>query len=239
MTEKTQTLLLGGADGHLGKKALRYFHQKGLSVIGLCWNEKSRSELLKTLEKENFGSIPLLLCADLSQIDQVERAVSHTLSQFSQIDYLVNVAGGFRWTPSIDATIEDIEFLMNANFKSNWLLAKHVLPEMIAKNFGRIVYVSAACSMEGAGAGMGPYAASKAALNSLVQAISQEIKNHMININVVLPTIIDTPNNRITMPDARYNDWVDPNDLLDTIDFLLSDQSKAIHGSFIKVANRV
>ena len=98
--------------------------------------------------------------------------------------------------------------------------------------------IGAGAALEGV-AGMGAYCASKSALIRLTEAMSAELKDHGINVNCVLPSIIDTPDNRAAMPDAEASRWVKPEALADVIAFLTSDAARAIHGAAIQVSGRV
>lgn len=85
---------------------------------------------------------------------------------------------------------------------------------------------------------MGAYAAAKSVVIRLTEAMSAELRERNINVNCVLPTIIDTPENRAAMPDADPTRWVAPADLAMTIMYLASDNARAIHGAAVPVAGR-
>jgi NAD(P)-dependent dehydrogenase (short-subunit alcohol dehydrogenase family) len=132
----------------------------------------------------------------------------------------------------------DIDFLINANLKSGLVLARELLPGMKKKNFGRMVFVSARATMA-PGVGVGAYAASKAGLNMLVGSIAEETKEFDINVNAVLPTIIDTPINRSDMPGSDFSKWVKPEEISEIVYSLTSPWGKPIHGALIPVAGRL
>lgn len=87
--------------------------------------------------------------------------------------------------------------------------------------------------------GMGAYAASKAGVARLTESLAEEMKDRGITVNAVLPSIIDTPQNRVDMPDADFECWVKPQDLATVMVFLLSRQSQAVTGALIPVSGRV
>jgi NAD(P)-dependent dehydrogenase (short-subunit alcohol dehydrogenase family) len=105
-------------------------------------------------------------------------------------------------------------------------------------NSGRTVNVGAAAAAK-AGTGMGAYTASKAGVAKLTEALAEELKDKRINVNAVLPTIIDTPANRADMPKADFTRWVAPEALADVIVFLSTHASRAITGASILVSGRV
>ena len=130
------------------------------------------------------------------------------------------------------------DFLMDLNARTLINVASAVVPAMIQRGRGRIVTIGAGAALKG-GAHMGAYAASKSALIRLTESMSAELKHQGINVNYVLPSIIDTPDNRAAMPDADASRWVAPAALADVIAFLASDGAAAIHGAAIPVTGLV
>jgi NAD(P)-dependent dehydrogenase (short-subunit alcohol dehydrogenase family) len=133
---------------------------------------------------------------------------------------------------------ETWEFLFDLNARSFVNVAKVVVPQLLERGSGKIVTVGAAAAAKGV-AQMGAYCASKSALVRLTEAMSAELKDRNINVNCVLPSIIDTPDNRAAMPDADPARWVAPQALAEVIVFLASDGASAIHGAAIPVTGRV
>ena len=82
---------------------------------------------------------------------------------------------------------------------------------------------------------MGAYCASKDVVIRITEAMAAELRDSNINVNCVLPSIIDTPENRAAMPDADHTRWVAPDALAKVIAFLASDDARAIHGAAIPV----
>ena len=109
-----------------------------------------------------------------------------------------------------------------------------VVPCMIERGGGKIVNVGAFAAREGR-ARMGAYGAAKSTVIHLTEAMAAELRDKDINVNCVLPTIIDTPENRASMPDADPSRWAVPQDLANAIFFLASDGARAIHGAALPV----
>jgi NAD(P)-dependent dehydrogenase (short-subunit alcohol dehydrogenase family) len=151
---------------------------------------------------------------------------------------LVHCAGGFRYAPIDQLEDKDLQFLIDANLRSSFYLVRALLPEMKKKNFGRLVLISSKSTLQ-APAGLSAYAASKVGLNALVSAVAEEVKSFDININAVMPTVIDTPANRRDMPKADFSSWVSPAQLAEIIFSLTQPWGKPIHGALIPVAGRV
>ena len=127
--------------------------------------------------------------------------------------------------------------MYRTNLRSCLLASQASIP-LLRKNGGSIVNVSAAASQR-AEKGMGAYAASKSAVSRLTESLAAELKDAGVRVNAVLPSILDTPANRTSMPDADFTRWVAPEALADAIAFLLSDQARAIIGALLPVMGRV
>jgi NAD(P)-dependent dehydrogenase (short-subunit alcohol dehydrogenase family) len=109
-----------------------------------------------------------------------------------------------------------------------------VVPLMLARGRGQVVNVGANAALRGAGR-MGAYIAAKSEVLRLTESMAAELREHGINVNCVMPSIIDTPENRADMPKADFGKWVAPADLAAVIAFLASDAARAVHGACIPV----
>jgi NAD(P)-dependent dehydrogenase (short-subunit alcohol dehydrogenase family) len=105
---------------------------------------------------------------------------------------------------------------------------------MLKAGGGKIVNIGAFAAQRGI-AQMAAYTAAKSAVIRLTEAMAGELREKNINVNCVLPSIIDTPENRNAMPDADPAKWVSPKDLANVIAFLASDEARAIHGAAVPV----
>ena len=172
---------------------------------------------------------------DLLDAQSVHAAADRILQRFGRIDVLCNLAGGFRMGAAVHETsAQDWDFLLDLNARTVLHTAKAVVPAMLRSGGGKIVNVAAYAAQKGA-ARMGAYVASKSAVIRLTETMAAELREHNINVNCVLPTIIDTPENRAAMPDADPRRWVAPLDLARVIVFLASDAARAIHGAAVPV----
>jgi NAD(P)-dependent dehydrogenase (short-subunit alcohol dehydrogenase family) len=112
------------------------------------------------------------------------------------------------------------------------------LPYLLQSGSGRIVNIGAMAAAKAA-AGMGAYAASKAGVARLTEALADELKDRHVTVNAILPSILDTPRNRLDMPQADFTRWVKPVEAAEVIAFLVSDAARAVTGALIPVAGRV
>ena len=137
--------------------------------------------------------------------------------------------------PPVHETSDELwQSMLDLNARTVMAMARAVVPQMIAAGSGKIVNVAAMAALGGK-AGMGAYSASKSVTVRLTESMSAELREHGINVNCVMPSIIDTPQNRAAMPDADPQRWVAPEALAEVIVFLASDAARAIHGAAVPV----
>ena len=179
--------------------------------------------------------VPIDLPVDLRDAAQARQAADEAMRRFGRIDVLCNIAGGFRMgSPVHETSDEDWNFLEGLNARTVLNTARAVVPHMVAGGGGKIVNVGAYAAQKGA-ALMGAYIASKSAVIRLTETMAAELREKNINVNCVLPTIIDTPQNRAAMPGADPRKWVGAEDLAQVILFLASASARAVHGAAIPV----
>ena len=150
---------------------------------------------------------------------------------------LVNVAGGFRWEKLEDGEIETWDSMYSMNLRSAVVSCKCALPAMLERGGGRIINIGAGAAAR-ASLGMGAYTASKAGVQRLTEALAEEVKDRNITVNAILPGTIDTPRNRLDMPDADFSRWVSPQAIAKVLLFLASEDAAAINGAAIPVFGR-
>lgn len=180
----------------------------------------------------------ITVSADLTVESDVEKFFRSVFDEFGHVDILANIAGGFfGGVPVAETDLEKWDFMMDLNLKATFLCCKAVIPQMIERRYGKIVNVSARAGLSGI-AGLGAYCASKSGLRVLTESIAEEVKDSGINVNSILPSIIDTPANRKAMPDEDHARWVPPSDIAKVILFLTSDDAAIINGASIPVYGR-
>ena len=173
---------------------------------------------------------------DLSAASVAAVALRTIAQKLGGLDALVNVAGGFGFGKLADGGAEPWELMHKSNLMTAVNATQAALPLLGAN--GRIIYIGSASAAK-AGVGMGPYAASKAGIEKLTEALAAEVKDRTITVNAILPSIIDTPANRADMPKADFSRWVQPQQIADLIVFLLSERASAITGALIPIVGRV
>jgi NAD(P)-dependent dehydrogenase (short-subunit alcohol dehydrogenase family) len=174
---------------------------------------------------------------DLTDADAAKTAIDAVVAHFGRLDALLNIAGGFVWQTTDDAEPAWAKmFALNLTTALN--ASRAALPHLKASAEGRIINVGANAALKSA-AGMGAYAASKAGVHRLTESLAEELKDTPVTVNAVLPSILDTAQNRKDMPDADPTKWVAPSDLARVMLFLASPGSRAITGALIPVTGKV
>ena len=218
-----RTVMLTGAAGNLGRAVAAAFGDGNLVLLDL------KRGSLQDSERQMF------IDADLMNPQSVQGAVDKAMQRFRRIDVLCNIAGGFRMGASVHETADkDWDFMFNVNARTVLNMSRAVVPVMLKGGGGKIINIGAFAAQKGA-AQMGAYIASKSAVIRLTETMAAELREQNINVNCVLPTIIDTPENRAAMPKADPKRWVAPQDLAQVIVFLASDAARAIHGAALPV----
>ena len=220
-----RTVVLTGAAGNLGRAVANAFAQAGDNLVLLDLKPGALPD----------GERQLYIATNLLDAPSVQAAVDKAVQRFKRIDVLCNIAGAFRMgAPVHETSDEDWNFLIDVNVRTLLHTSRAVVPRMLAEGGGKIVNVGAFAAQKGV-AQMGAYVAAKSAVIRLTETMAAELRERNINVNCVLPTIIDTPENRKAMPDADPQRWVAPAALADVIVFLASDAARAIHGAALSV----
>ena len=230
MNAQTRTVMITGAAGNLGRAVARSFLAEGARLVLVDLRRESLEDAFG-IENDHQLFAP----TNLLEQEQVTRAAKAALDRFGRIDVLCNLAGGFRMGEAVhETTDKNWDFLFDVNGRTLLHAARAVVPHMLEQGGGKIVNVGAFSAQKGLGQ-MGAYTAAKATVMRLTEAMAAELREKNINVNCVLPTIIDTPENRAAMPEADPSRWVAPEDLASAIAFLASDGARAIHGAALPV----
>jgi NAD(P)-dependent dehydrogenase (short-subunit alcohol dehydrogenase family) len=230
MSFEHQTVMVTGAAGNLGQAVAAAFAAQGTRLVLLGRQVDS----LRTVFGEE-GVDRLFLPVDLLDARQVAAALAAAVTRFGRVDVLCNLAGGFRMGEAVHETPDSTwDFLQDINTRTLLNMVRAVVPHMLERGGGKIVNVGAFAGQKGM-AQMGAYCAAKSSVMRLTEAMAAELREKNINVNCVLPTIIDTPENRAAMPDANPLRWVAPGDLASVIVFLASDAARAVHGATLPV----
>jgi NAD(P)-dependent dehydrogenase (short-subunit alcohol dehydrogenase family) len=225
-----KVLVVTGADGALGSAVAATLTAYGAKVALLSHSSAAAGN--QPAAGWRLGGI------DLTQETAARSAMERVAREAGRIDGLINVAGGFRWEKLQEGTIDSWDAMYKLNLRTAVIACQAALPYLLRAGGGRIVNVGAMGALK-ASAGMGAYAASKAGVAQLTEALADELKDRGITVNAILPSTLDTPKNRKDMPQADFKRWVSLNEAAEVIAFLLSDKASAITGALSPVAGRV
>jgi NAD(P)-dependent dehydrogenase (short-subunit alcohol dehydrogenase family) len=223
-----KVLIVTGALGALGKVVAEVAQSRGARVAGI---DHAPSQVSATTDRIEIGGV------DLSDLAQAKTAVEAAAKHFGKLDALINIAGGFAFETVGDGDIKTWQRMHALNVLTALNTSHAALPHLAASKAGRIVNIGAMGALQ-AGSGMGPYAASKAGVHRLTEALANEWKGQ-VTVNAVLPSTIDTQVNRASMPNADFAKWVTPKELAEVILFLASDAASGVTGALIPVSGRV
>jgi NAD(P)-dependent dehydrogenase (short-subunit alcohol dehydrogenase family) len=216
-------VLITGASGALGASVAAAFEAKGweLALVDFGKAQPDRKGVI------GIGGV------DLSDPKAADGAFQKARSSFGDIHAVVNVAGGFSFAKLADSKPEDWAKLFAMNLQSAANMCRAAAPHL--PDGSTIINIGAFGALT-ASAGMGPYAASKAAVHKLTESLAAELKGR-VRVNAVLPKTMDTPANRRDMPDVDPKSWTHPDAIAELIVFLASDEGRAVNGALIHATN--
>jgi NAD(P)-dependent dehydrogenase (short-subunit alcohol dehydrogenase family) len=234
MSFEGKNCLITGAAGNLGRALAAAFAAAGAGLTLLDHDDGKLRAAYGHSDRQR-----VLVRTDLLDSGSIAKAVKTSLDRFGRIDVLCNIAGGFRMGQPVHQTSDETwSAMLDLNAKSVIYTARAVVPGMLATAHGKIVNIAASAGLTGK-ENMGAYSASKSAVIRLTESMAAELRDKGINVNCILPSIIDTPQNRAAMPKADPHRWVTPQALADVVLFLASERASAIHGAAIPVTGLV
>lgn len=233
-TFEGKVVLVTGASGNLGQVVARQFAAQGAKLVLVAREAEPLKALAGELRTESMTE-----AADLGDAVSVDALVGRVEAQFGGIDVLAHTVGGYAaGKPVHETDIDTLEKMLNLNVRPVFVTAGRVAKSMVERGSGgKIVVVLAKPALKGS-AKNAAYSASKAAAQRIVESMALELRDLDINVNAVLPSIIDSPANRADMPNADTSKWVTAQDLADTILFLSSPAADKIHGASLEVYGR-
>ncbi|MCK6456420.1 MAG: SDR family oxidoreductase [Phycisphaerae bacterium] len=171
---------------------------------------------------------------DVTSEPDVSRLFHEVDVASKRVDALLNVVGGFAMGPIEQTTTETFDAQIAVNLRSVFLCCREAIRRMRPAGRGRIVNVAARAAIEPPG-GMAVYSASKSAVVAMTKSLAAECAGSGVSVNVVLPSIIDTPANRSAMPDANHRRWVPPSELARVMLLLCDENARMISGAAVPV----
>jgi NAD(P)-dependent dehydrogenase (short-subunit alcohol dehydrogenase family) len=224
-----KTTLITGAHGNLGRAVVQRFLVDQSVVIGVDATKHSSSENESVANCE-FHTV------DLMNEDAANAFVQSVVAKHSRIDVAVLTVGGFAMGSIAETKTSDIAQQYKLNFETAYNVARPVFLQMMKQGAGRLFLVGARPALSAAGSkGMVAYGLAKSLIFRLAEMMNDEAKGLSVSVNVIVPSIIDTPQNRAAMPDADVAKWVRPEQIAEAIAFHASERASALREAVIKV----
>lgn len=228
-----RVVLIAGGTGSLGKAVAEAFFQSGARLVLVDRSPDKQREIFPDWVDDE--RVWLAAPVDVTKLEEAQQTVAQTVERFGRLDVLVNAVGAYRaGKPTHETDVATWEFMLDVNARSAFIMSHAAAPAMLEQGGGKIVNVGARPGLEGP-ANHSAYSASKAMVMRLTESMAAELKAKGVNVNCVLPALIDTPDNREAMPKADWSKWVEPASLAGVIQFLASDLAKDIHGASLPV----
>lgn len=223
------TLITGGSGG-LGIPVTRAFVERGDTVVAPVVDD-THAERMHAALKDLVADAPDRLVTPVADMAN-EADVARAVEAMPRVDAAALLVGGFAMGDTAEFAIADLRTQLELNVVTAFTVIKHVLPVMRREGYGRLVTVGSRAAAQPT-AGMAAYAAAKAGVLALTQAVADETRGTDITANCVLPSIIDTPANRKAMGDADADRWAKPERLAQTILHLCSAAAGDIRGAAV------
>ena len=220
-----KVVIITGATGGLGQTVTAAFSNAGATIV-VAGRHSSNSL------PEGVQSVT----ADVTLESDVQRLVTEVKNKTGRIDCLINLVGGFAMGRLTETNPSDWSRMLTLNLTAAFLLSRAVVPTMIEQGSGRVIHIGARAAIDPF-PGAAAYLVSKSGLVAMIKVLTLELAGSGVNVNGVLPTIIDTPVNRQNMPDADFTKWVNPGSIAQLLVFLASDEASAINGALIPIGS--
>jgi len=226
-----KTVIITGAAGNLGQAIVKKFIDNDFHVIGTIRNKQEQ----KMYDEKNVEEMEL----DLLLEENCQKFVDGIVIKNKAIDVAVLTAGGFTMGDIAQTKTSDIMKQYQLNFETAYNIARPVFIQMMKQNYGRIFLIGSRAGLDTSKAkGVTAYGLSKSLIFNLAALMNAEAKNKNVIVSVIVPSIIDTPPNRKSMPDADFSSWVSPSQIAEVIYFYSGDEAGIIREPVIEVYNR-
>lgn len=222
-------VIVTGASGNLGQAVVNKFISEGYKVIGAVIPNDPVSV---NFPEDSFEKAVV----DLMNEEEATRFISSVVHKHKRIDAAVLTVGGFAMGKIADTSTADILKQYKLNFETTYNVARPVFVQMMKQNSGRIFMIGSRPGLDARNSnGMIAYGLGKSLVFRLAELLNQEAKNHQVVTSVVVPSTIDTPQNRKAMPNADPSNWVKPEAIADIIYFHCTPETVILREPIIKV----
>jgi NAD(P)-dependent dehydrogenase (short-subunit alcohol dehydrogenase family) len=218
-----KVVVVAGGTGGLGRVVTPLLSQAGATVA-----------VVDLGSAQGASQVQNLFAADVTNESEVARALTDVVKAMGRLDVLINLVGGFTSGQVAATDLGVWQKMLTLNVTSAFLLSRAAISRMSAQKSGRIIHIAARAAVDPF-PGAAAYIVSKAALVSLIRVLALELAGTGVTVNGILPTTIDTPANRQSMPAADPSKWVKPELIAQTLLFLMSDEASQINGALVPI----
>lgn len=233
IANEQKSVIVAGGTGALGSAVVRAFLASGARVAVTYRLPQEFEDLSRGGGANLFGTQ-----IDATDENAAQKFADDVVAKHGAVDALIVAIGGYAGGKNLwetDAAAFDL--MLNLNLRAAWAMSRAVAPVMIRQNRGAMINIASRAGY-GRSAGAALYSASKAGALAMWDSLAEELKPYKINVNSVVPSIMDTPANRRAMPKADFSQWPKTEDIAKVILFLCSDDARVIHGAAIPVYGR-
>lgn len=228
MTEllKGKVAVITGASRGIGRATALTLGQAGAGIVATARTEPELTELVERVQR--FGGEALAVIADLTQDEDVERLKTAALERFGRVDILVNNAGVGKYGPLGSLSSADYDWMMNTNMRSSFLCTAALLPGMLERRAGWVVFVASVAGLKGL-PHESVYCASKFAQVGFAQALDYETREQGVKVSVIAPGGVHTTfafGTGRTEEDPRLAGMMDAQDVAEAVLFAVTQPEK-------------
>ena len=226
-----KTVIITGASGNMGQAVVRKFLREGYRVVGTI---VPNDPVPMDIDDTNFEKV----IVDLMDEADSEKFVKEIIEKYKSIDAVVLTVGGFAMGSIAETKTADIYKQYKLNFETAYNVARPAFVQMLQQKNGRIFLVGSRPGLSANNSkGMVAYGLGKSLIFRLAELMNAEAKGKNVVTSVLVPSTIDTPQNRKAMPDADFSSWVKPEAIADSIYFYCTDTAASLREPIVKLYN--
>ena len=226
-----KTVIITGANGNLGQAVTQEFLNKDYRVIATVSDEKSRGDLKV---RANLDVEVVNLMDERATNDFVQSCIK----KYQVIDAALLLVGGFAMGDLAATAGEDLRKQIALNFETAYNVTRPLFAHLMDNKRGSIIFIGARPALKAVqGKTLIAYSLSKSLLFKLAEFLNEAAKGINVSVSVVVPSTLDTPLNRKSMPETNPDNWVKTTEVAETLEFLVSDKSKALKETVLKMYN--